>query len=182
VGLSDAALFRHFPSKEAIVEAAIDRVEELLFEGFPPQADDPVDRLGAFFRRRVAVIREHPAISTLVATGELAKAGSAAGVKRVTEFRDRSTGFVRSCLDEAERRKLLAPAIRAEEAAILVLGALLALAHTTLVPGRDSVAAVAPRVWSTLESFLRGRNVRPRSAGSRPPRRSGRHPTRGEAP
>src|SRR5215208_1322322 len=83
VGVSDGALFRHFSSKDAIVAAAIDRVEELLFDGFPPADDDPVERLGAFFRRRTAVIREHPGISTLVATEELAKAGSPGGDERV---------------------------------------------------------------------------------------------------
>jgi AcrR family transcriptional regulator len=182
VGLTDAALFRHFPSKEAIVDAAIDRVEELLFEGFPPEAEDPIERLGAFFRRRVAVIREHPAISLLVATGELAKAGSAAGVERVTEFRRRSAGFVRSCVEEAAQGALLAPGLGTQEAAVVVLGALLALAHPLTRQGRDEISALAPRVWSALESFLRGRKVRPRSAGRRPPRGSGRHRTRGEAP
>jgi AcrR family transcriptional regulator len=38
VGLTDGALFRHFPTKDAIVDAAIDRFEELLFEGFCPGA------------------------------------------------------------------------------------------------------------------------------------------------
>src|SRR5512145_1671 len=75
VGLSDGALFRHFPSMEAIVDAAIDRVEELLFEGFPPGEEDPVARLGAFFRRRATVIRQNPAVSPLVISDELAKAG-----------------------------------------------------------------------------------------------------------
>src|SRR5512133_3920382 len=83
VGVTDGALFRHFPSMEAIVDAAIDRVEELLFEGFPPAEEDPLDRLGAFFRRRATVIRRSPGISPLVISDELAKAGSARGVERV---------------------------------------------------------------------------------------------------
>ena len=73
VGLTDAALFRHFPSKEAIVLAAIDRVGELLFEGFPPQGGDPVERLGTFFRQRVAVIRAHPGIARIFATQQLSQ-------------------------------------------------------------------------------------------------------------
>jgi hypothetical protein len=100
-----------------IVDAAIDRVEELLFEGFPPRADDPIERLGTFFRRRVAVIREHPGISSLVASEELAKAGSPEGVERVAGFRRRSTDFVRSCLAAAEREGQLATGLEAEEAA-----------------------------------------------------------------
>lgn len=182
VGLTDAALFRHFASKEAIVDAAIARVEELLFEGFPPEADDPIERLGAFFQRRVAVIRAHPGISLLVATGELAKAGSAQSVKRVTEFRRRSIQFVRSCLDEAERRRLLAAGLGPEEGAIVVVGALLALAHSRMGDEGEPISALAPRVWSALEALLRGRKVRPRSAGRRPPRGPGRHQPRGDAP
>ena len=37
IGVTDATLFRHFASKEDIVLAALDRVEERLFEGFPPE-------------------------------------------------------------------------------------------------------------------------------------------------
>lgn len=180
VGVSDAALFRHFPSKDAIVDAAIDRVEEILFEGFPPQADDPVDRLGAFFRRRVEAIRAHPGVSRLVATDELAKAGSAAAAERVAEFRRRSAAFVRDCLAEAAGRRLLAPGLQAEEASVIVLGSLLALAHASTAPPAAAIPVVAPRVWSALESFLRGRSARLQSAGRRPPRRTGRKDTRRE--
>jgi AcrR family transcriptional regulator len=183
IGLTDAALFRHFPSMEAIVDAAMDRVEELLFEGFPPDADDPIERLGAFFQRRVAVITEHPGISTLVATGELAKAGSAEAARRAEGFRRRSMDFVRSCLEDAERRRLLARELGATEAAIVVLGALLALAHSKTAPGRDSISTIAPRVWSALRSFLRGGDAPSPAEGRRRPRGSGRNQTRrGEAP
>ncbi|HET7826502.1 MAG TPA: TetR/AcrR family transcriptional regulator [Anaeromyxobacter sp.] len=178
VGVSDAALFRHFPSMDAIVDAAIDRVEEILFEGFPPQAADPVDRLGAFFRRRVEAIRFNPGVSRLVATDELAKAGSAAAAARVAGFRRRSTEFVRACLEEAEGRGLLGPGVRAEEASVIVLGALLALAHATTAPPPAALPAIAARVWSALETFLRGPVARPQSAGDRPPRPSGRKETR----
>lgn len=178
VGLTDAALFRHFASKDAIVDAAIDRIEEILFEGFPPEAEDPIDRLGAFFRRRVEVIRANPGVSRLVATDELARAGSAEAVERVAGFRRRSTGFVRACLAEAERLRLLAPGLHVEEASVIVLGSLLALAHSSTAPPAAAVPVIAPRVWSALDSFLRGPKARLQSAGGRPPRRTGRHHTR----
>jgi AcrR family transcriptional regulator len=177
VGVSDAALFRHFPSKDAIVDAAIDRIEEILFEGFPPQVDDPIERLGAFFHRRVEAVRAHPGVSRLVASDELAKAGSATSAERVAGFRRRSAGFVRGCLAEAERRHLLAPGVHVEEASVIVLGSLLALAHASTAPPAAAIPAIAPRVWSALESFLRGQGARPQSAGHRPPRRTGRKDT-----
>lgn len=179
VKLTDGALFRHFASKEAIVDAAIDRVEQLLFEGFPPQAQDPVDRLGEFFRRRMAVLGENPGISPLLVSEELAKAASAEGVKRVAALRRRSTTFVRSCIDEARRRDLLAPGLGAEEASVVVLGSILALAHSPLAA--EPVSTLAPRVWSALETLLRGPRARRSTAGRRPPppRQAGHHP-RGE--
>lgn len=180
VGVSDAALFRHFPSKDAIVDAAIDRVEEILFDGFPPRADDPIDRLGAFFRRRVEAVRSHPGVSRLVATDELAKAGSAAAAERVAGFRRRSAGFVRGCLAEAERRRLLAPGVHVEEASLIVLGSLLALAHASTAPPAGAIPAIAPRVWTALDSFLRGQGARLQGAGHRPPRRTGRNHTERE--
>jgi AcrR family transcriptional regulator len=180
VGLTDGALFRHFPSKEAIVDAAIDRVEELLFEGHPPAADDPIDRLGAFFRARVAVIRDNPGISPLLMSDELAKAASADGVKRVADMRRRSTGFVRSCIAEAERRKALAAGLRAEEASVVVLGSLLALAHSATVVA-EPVSTVAPRVWIALEKLLRRPQPRRSTAGRRSPPRTERHHPRGDA-
>src|SRR5574338_649810 len=103
VGLSDGALFRHFPTKEAIVLAAIDRVGELLFEGFPPEHPDPLERLGDFYRRRMKVIRARPELVRLFASEELSHAAAEEGVRRLAEFRRRSSSFVRSCLEEAAR-------------------------------------------------------------------------------
>jgi AcrR family transcriptional regulator len=182
VGLSDGALFRHFPSMEAIVDAAIDRVEELLFEAFPPAGADPLERLGAFFRRRATVIRQNPGISPLLVSDELAKAASAAGVERVAGLRRRSAAFVRACLAEAEAGGLLAPGIDAEVAAFVVLGSLVALAHGATAPSAGAVAGLSARVWGALESFLRGPGARLQSAGPRPPRRTGRDRDRGDTP
>ena len=42
VGVKDGSLFRHFASKEAIVDAAIDAFEGLMGETFPDPAGDPL--------------------------------------------------------------------------------------------------------------------------------------------
>jgi AcrR family transcriptional regulator len=181
VGVTDGALFRHFASKEAIVLAAIDRVEELLFEGFPPRDEEPIARLGAFFLRRVEVIRERPGISRLVISDELSHAAPPEGVARVAELKRRSLAFVRACLVEAERQGALAPGLRAGDAAVVVLGAILALGHgaATSVGAAPVDRAAARRVWGALEIFLRGATPpRAEDAGRRPPRAPGRSPRR----
>ncbi len=154
VGVSDAALFRHFASKQAIVLAVIDRVEEILFAGFPPADPDPIDRLGAFFTRRIAVIREHPGVARLLGSEQLSQAAPPRGVARVAEFRLRSQSFVRACLVEAHRRGQLAEGVGPEEATVLVLGALLALAHAP-PPGLPARVQLPERVWTVLEGVLR---------------------------
>lgn len=158
VGVSDAALFRHFQTKEEIVLAAIDRVEEILFAEFPPAGRDPLERLGTFFRQRVAVIEENPGVARLVASDALSQAAPAEGVSRVAEFRRRSVRFVRSCLADAKREGLLSDAVEPAEAEVLVLGAILAL--TQARTGRSSATdgALADRTWHALERLLRGRD------------------------
>lgn len=156
VGVSDAALFRHFDTKEEIVLAAIGRLEEILFEGFPPAGRDALERLGNFFRQRVAVIERNPGVARLVASDVMAQAAPAAGVARVAEFRRRSVRFVRSCLADAARKGLLAPGIEPAEAEVLVLGAILALTQSReLTAGSVRDGALAGRTWHALERLLR---------------------------
>lgn len=172
VGVTDAALFRHFATKEAIVLAVIDRVEEILFEGFPPAEPDPIARLGRFFERRVAVIRENPGVARVVGSELLAQVAPAEGVARVAGFRRRSRAFLRRTLAEARRAGTLADGLEPDEAAVLVLGALLALGHAGLGDG-----GLPRRVWEVLERTLRRRPGRARADGaprsSTPARRAG---------
>lgn len=179
VGLTDGALFRHFRSKEEIVDAAIDRVEELLFDEMAPSSDDPIERLGHFFLHRVAVISEHGGISRLLVSEELARAASEAGVKRVEGFRRRSVAFVRACLEEAEERRLLPAALGTDEASVVVMGSILALAHWPVAVQRSPSGALAARIWRALESLLRGTGAGSPSARRRTPRRSERRSNKG---
>jgi AcrR family transcriptional regulator len=168
VGVSDAALFRHFPTKDAIVLAVVDRVEEILFEGFPPSDPDPLARLGRFFERRVAVIRDNPGVARVVGSELLSQVAPPAGVARVAAFRRRSRAFVQRCLVEARREGMLADGLEPDEASVLVLGALLALGHAGLGSAERGLPA---RVWRTLERALRRRPGAARAA-ARPSRRT----------
>jgi AcrR family transcriptional regulator len=151
VGVSDAALFRHFPTMDAIVLAVVDRVEEILFEGFPPSDPDPLARLGRFFERRVALIRENPGVARVVGSELLAQVAPPEALARVAALRRRSRAFVHRSLVEARRKGILADGIAPDEAAVLVLGALLALGHAGL-----GTAGLPARTWKTLERALRG--------------------------
>ncbi len=162
VGVSDAALFRHFQTMEEIVLAAIERVEEILFAGFPPTGRNPLERLGNFFHQRVAVIEGNPGVARLVASDALAQVAPPAGVARVAEFRRRSVRFIRACLDDAAREGLLADGIEPAEAAVLVIGAILALTQTrglTVKSGQSGT--LADRTWRALDRLLRRPRIDP---------------------
>ena len=176
VGVSDAALFRHFPSKEAIVLAAIARVEEHLLAHLPADEGDPIHRLGRFFEARVAAIHETPGIARLIASDSLAQAAPPEGVAKVLALRRRSVEFVRGCIDEAAARHALADGLDPDVATTLVLGAILALTQLPAVD-RGSGAWLPARVWQTIESTLR----RPLAAKPRDPARAG-HASRRSKP
>ncbi len=169
VGVSDAALFRHFPTKDAIVLAVVDRVEEILFEGFPPPDPDPIARLGRFFERRVAVIRENPGAARVIGSELLAQVAPPEGVARVAGFRRRSRAFVHRTLVEARRKGLLARGLAPDEATVLVLGAILALGHAGI--GSGAQRSLPARVWTALERVPRGHGAAV-SAAARPARRT----------
>ena len=96
--------------------------------------------------------------------------------RRLEEFKRRSGDFVLECLREASESGLLRGEAGPEEGTILVLGSIFALAHSLdRVPDTKEVEQLASRVWSVIESTLRGRRkaevpVRSRGRIPRPTR------------
>lgn len=161
IGTTDGNVFRHFPSKQAIVLAAVDRIEELLF-GDPPASDaDPLTRLGKFFRHRVATVTGTPGVARLLFSDDLAHAAGPQGQARVAALKRRSVAVVADCLREARRRRVLAPGVSPRVAGLLVMGALMALLGGRRGSAEPAATArEAARVWRVLETFLRGRSAR----------------------
>jgi AcrR family transcriptional regulator len=159
VGITGGAIFRHFKSMEAIVDAVIDRMETILFEGFPPEAADPMERLGEFFRHRVRAIVSHPNVARLLLSDHLAQAGSRTHARRIEAFRRRSRSFVFQCLCEARDSGILNGEVEPGEGTILVAGSMLALAHARIrVPKSKEVGQLAHQVWKTIETLFRRKN------------------------
>ena len=129
VGVSPGAIYRHFPCMDAILDGVVDRVEEILFDGFPPDAGDPLERLGIFFVGRVRAVSAHPDLSRLLLSDHLAHACGRARAKRLAGFKRRSRDFVLGCLREAEDAGMLGGVADPQEGTVLVLGSILALAH-----------------------------------------------------
>ncbi len=156
LGVTDAAVFRHLPTKKDIVRAAIDRVEELLSEDFPAAGEDPLARLGQFFCHRAETVAGHAGVARLIFSEDLAHAGGPEENARVVRFKQRSAAFVNECLREARRRGMLASGVDPRQGALIVMGTLMALVFSSHGDGlRTNIARDVGALWNTLEAFLR---------------------------
>lgn len=153
VGISDGTLFRHFPDKDAIVVAALDHAEALLFEGFPPQHPDPIERLGLFFHQRLALVKANPAIVRLAMSDQLAQAAGGLGAERVANWKARSADFIRACLVEAKAQGQLRAGVSTGALCLVVLSSILSLGLAGSL-ARDGVESDSGEVWATVRALI----------------------------
>jgi AcrR family transcriptional regulator len=158
VGLTEGAIFRHFPSMEAVADAMVDRMEALLFDGFPPEGEVPLERLEAFFRRRVSVLSEAPYVSRLLLSDHVVMLAGEGHGERVVAMKRRSQGFVRECLREAAKRGELEAGVTPATGEVLVVGTILAIGHSMAAQARRSAkgAGLADEIWPLIARALRG--------------------------
>jgi AcrR family transcriptional regulator len=156
IGITAGAIYRHFESMEAIVDAVVERVGAILFEGFPPQASDPIERLKRFFQQRTRTILANPHLSRMLLSDHLSQAAGPAQARRLAEFKRRSRTFVVGCLREAEQDGTLSVGIAPEAGAVIVLGSILSLAHATpRITSGARIERLADEVWVAIERTLR---------------------------
>ena len=155
VGISEGALFRHFRNKQAIVVAALDRVEEVMFERLPDRTDDPLDWLGQVVSYRVQMVHEHPGIPRIVFSDELAHAAGPEGAARVAALKRRALALGREALLEAQRRGQLVDGVSVEDMTLMVQGLIFALLFGAPAAEPNDAAARAARAWCSLERLLR---------------------------
>jgi AcrR family transcriptional regulator len=161
IGVTPGAIYRHFKSMEAIVDVVVDRMEATLFEGFPPEAEDPIECLRLFFHRRARVILANPHVSRLLLTDYLAQVASPTHAARVQKFKQRSQRFAINCLRRAARDGVLSNEVSPEAGAVILLGAVLALSHagTGIAKGLKT-ADLFDDTWAALDRLFRDRHER----------------------
>lgn len=155
IGVTPGAIFRHFGGMDEIVDAVIDRMESILFEGLPPAAGRPLERLGIFFRRRIQAIAEHADVSRLLLADHMAHVGGESSAKRIEELKLRSQRFVRQCLRQAAEAGEISDAVSQDAASVIIMGSILAVGHST--PGARSKTAIGKlsgELWEAIEKLL----------------------------
>ncbi|MCC6897813.1 MAG: TetR/AcrR family transcriptional regulator [Polyangiaceae bacterium] len=156
VGVKDGSLFRHFASKEAIVDAAIDAFEALMGETFPEPGQGPLAALAELFHRRVTLARARPELLRLALSDRLTEVAGARGAARVHAVVERSVTFIREQLTLARRQGLVRDDVPVEVLVWTVTGVLRGAAGASHAPSlRRKAARFDPAAaWRSLELLL----------------------------
>jgi AcrR family transcriptional regulator len=151
MNLTQGALFRHFPSKDAIWQAVMEWVAERLLQRVDramQDADSPLEALEAVFMTHIEFVVAHPGVPRLL-FGELQRAEDTPA-KRMARtlmgaYRKRLSGLI----DAAKLRGEVATEIDTAAAALSFIGSIQGLVMQSLLSGRVAqMRADAPVVFA----------------------------------
>ena len=125
VGVSEAALYRHFPSKSKMFEGLIEFIEDTLFTRINiilNEEQTAAQRCEKMLMLLLAFAERNPGI-TRILTGDALAGESARLHQRVAQLFDRFEAQLRQVIREAEMREGLRPVIALPAAANLLMAA-----------------------------------------------------------
>lgn len=153
MGLTQGALFRHFPTKDAIWRAVMDWVAERLMsrvDRAASSAASPLGALEAIFMAHVAFIAEHPGVPRMM-FGELQRPGDSATRRMVQALLERYRDRLRALIEQGRASGELDPEVDPDQAALLFVGTIQGLVMQSLVAGdMQRVGRDAAGAFSTL--------------------------------
>lgn len=156
VGVTQGAVFKHFPTKEAIWLAAMKWVREQLLASLTQAAESqpsPMDALGAVFRAHVDFVVRHPGVPRFI-FHELQQPSDSAAKQEVRGVLQAYRKLLLGILEQAERQHLVAPELDREAAATLFVGIVQGLVMQAMLSGKPALMrAQAERVFAL---YLRG--------------------------
>jgi AcrR family transcriptional regulator len=135
--LTQGALFRHFPSKDAVWQAVMEWVSNRLLEQVDEaivSAETPLAALEAVFMTHIAFVAANPGVPRLL-FGELQRAGDTPA-KRTT--RSLLSGYrkrLRAVIEQGKARGQVAPDIDSSAAATLFIGCIQGLVMQSMLAG-----------------------------------------------
>lgn len=128
VGLSSGAIFRHFASLEALMDAVVARVEAVLRATYPPPGLGPAERLAHFVEARSGAVRERAGILRLVVSEQFLLALPEASAARLWRVVEQTREFVLGALREGQAAGAFRADVEAGALAVVVMGTVQALA------------------------------------------------------
>ncbi|WP_286164112.1 TetR/AcrR family transcriptional regulator [Azoarcus sp. DN11] len=158
--LTQGAIFRHFPTKEAIWLAVAGWIEETLLgaiEEASLTSGEPLEQLRAMFRAHVGFAVTYPGAPRLI-FHELQQPGDSAVKRRIRGLLGTYRGTLLQILKGARECGAVAREVDAEHAATLFIGAVQGLVmQSMLAGGMRGVEESAEGVFGVFLSGITGR-------------------------
>ena len=151
MGVTQGALFKHFPTKESIFEAVMGWVAEQLLQRVDQaarQAPTPLAALEAVFMAHIDFVARHPGVPRLI-FGELQKADDTLVKQQVRTLVQRYGQRVRQLLQAGQAAGELDAALNLDAAATLFIGTIQGLVMQSLTaPSASGLRRAAPGAFA----------------------------------
>jgi len=154
MGVTQGALFKHFPTKEAILQAVMEWVAERLLarmEMASRSASSPIAAIEAMFMANVEFVTEHPGVPRML-FGELQRAQQTAPKRMAQTLIRRYGERLYELIEEGKAAGELSATLDTEAAATLLIGMVQGLVMQSLLA--DDVQRIrrdAPQLFAIYQ-------------------------------
>jgi len=158
INLTQGALFRHFPNKEALWEAVLEWVAERLLARIDRSARgeaSPLAAMEAMFMSHIEFVAEHPGVPRMM-FGELQSADPTPAKRTVQKLIRRYVKRLQRLVKKGKASGELDPLVDDQAAATLFIGTVQGLVMQSLLAGDVMrMRADAPRVFAIYQRGIR---------------------------
>lgn len=162
IGLSQGAVFRHFPNKEAIWQAVAEWLETVLLDlvrGAIRQDIDPLENLAAIFHTHIRFVQQNPGVPRFI-FHELQQPSDSPVKQRVAAMLQAYSGILVGQLRLAKAAGLTDPSLDEQSAAMLFIGSLQGLVMQSMLAGSAVLQQGAAGVLGLYcRAILRGQDL-----------------------
>ena len=157
MGLTQGALFRHFPTKEAIWVAAVERVDNIMMEAIKENAtkyETPLDKIGSIFYCIADLLVLHPGMPQVM-FHELQRPNEFQAKEIMQSTLRHISMSLEAIIDEGKAKGEIATDIDTINGARMLLGALDGLVTQTAMQGRpEEIGNEARALFPLLRKAL----------------------------
>jgi AcrR family transcriptional regulator len=150
VGIVPSGIYRHFPNKDALIAAVLDRIEERLLANVAAAREehaDPLDCLKDILSRHIRFIREGRAIPRIIFSDDM-HAGHPDRRQRVLRIVKRYTDEIATIVRAAQTSHRIRPELDVQTITLMLLGIVVPAAILWhLTDGGFDVTHHAQRAW-----------------------------------
>lgn len=161
MGLTQAALFRHFPTKNMLWQEVMQWTTMELFSAIEKAASgaaSPLDALERIYRTHVAFVAEHPGVPRML-FAELQNPEGSESRKIVRDMLARYSSLLTDIIAEGKKSGEIDPSVDARSAATMFIGTLQGQVIQAMITGESSMLTEhAARQFRLFRRALECRN------------------------